>query len=287
MKEKTQFHAAVVRDVVVWVEENINERTSIDMVSEFSGYSKWYIQRLFKQHCGYSLAEYIRLRKLNKATALLHLTRIPVFQIADLLGFDSHQTFHKNFVRFFGITPAIYRIKGDWPAKKNIPDLSKKFIQSYKPLLRTLEGQVFRGQAITISSDLDSPSSDFNRTGVYGALGLDDLSRERTLLISSAKDADSNRVLSVEIVLAENDCGYSHGAGTVQKTVSSGLFLELKTTLALNLIDRWVEFNYSHTLPEMGLSRREGFDLEFVQKDAALSGKNKQVNIRYLIPVKF
>jgi len=287
MTEKNQFQAAVVREIVVWVEDNINERITIDMASEFAGYSKWYIQKLFKKHCDYSLGEYIRLRRLNKATALLHLTRLPVYQIADLLGFDSHQTFHKVFVRLFGMTPAVYRMTGDWPAKVHIPDLRRHFSLSYKPLLKTLEARSFRGQAMTVSTDLDHPGSDFNRTRLYSALGLDDLTDERTLLISAARDADSNRVLSVEIVLAESRTDPDRLHNTVQKTLSAGLFLELKATLALSLIDSWVEFNYSYTLPGMGLSRREGVDLEYVQEKTTVHEKDRQVNIRYLIPVKF
>ncbi|EKN3486280.1 hypothetical protein ACVT81_000588 [Yersinia enterocolitica] len=94
-------------------------------------------------------------------------------------------------------------------------------------------------------------------------------------------------MLSVEIVLAEISTDPDRLHKKVQKSLSAGLFLELKATLALSLIDRWVEFNYSYTLPEMGLSRREGVDLEYVQEKATAHEKDRQVNIRYLIPVKF
>lgn len=282
------FQEAVIRDIAVWIEDNINERISIDRLSETSGYSKWYLQRLFKKHSGIRIAEYIRYRKLNKATALLHLTNLHIYQIADMLGFDSHQTFHKSFFRFFGVTPAEYRRTGDWPAKIPIPDIQNQFSMSYSPDIKILETFVVCGHAHMVHSDLEqqNPDNDFDRRNIYPALGIEIADHERLILISPPKHADSIQALNVEMFSAYEGNNIVNEERKETRTINGGLYLELTTSIALSQIHDWVVFNYTYTLPKYNLTRREGFDLEYIAAGNNQNPNNKLYNIRYLIPVK-
>ena len=48
--------------VLDWIENNLGHDLHLDEVARRSGYSRWHLQRLFRQHTGFSLAEYIRNR---------------------------------------------------------------------------------------------------------------------------------------------------------------------------------------------------------------------------------
>ncbi|MGO2369369.1 MAG: helix-turn-helix domain-containing protein, partial [Serratia sp. (in: enterobacteria)] len=37
-----------IRELLVWIEDNLTNPLSLDIVSAKSGYSKWYLQRMFK-----------------------------------------------------------------------------------------------------------------------------------------------------------------------------------------------------------------------------------------------
>ncbi len=102
------------RDLIDWIEKNLEGKLTIDDVSAKAGYSKWHLQRMFRDDTGFQLASYIRYRKLNKAALILKMTGIPAVEISELLGFSSQQTFTRAFTRHFGMAPGQYRSSHDW-----------------------------------------------------------------------------------------------------------------------------------------------------------------------------
>ena len=48
-----------IKELLVWIEDNLTNPLSLDIVSAKSGYTKWYLQRMFKKQTGLSLASYI------------------------------------------------------------------------------------------------------------------------------------------------------------------------------------------------------------------------------------
>ena len=100
--------ADFIHDLTDWIDKNLEERLDINTVAERAGYSKWYLQRMFKDHTGSALGEYIRAKKLNISAERLANSGEPIVNVAISLGFDSQQSFNRSFKRQFGQTP------GDW-----------------------------------------------------------------------------------------------------------------------------------------------------------------------------
>lgn len=118
------------RDLLDWIESNLNSKLTIDDVSVKAGYSKWHLQRIFREDTGFHLASYIRYRKLNKAAMILRMTHMPAVEISELLGFSTQQTFTRSFTRHFGAAPGKYRDASEWSfrgmvarASPNLSDL--------------------------------------------------------------------------------------------------------------------------------------------------------------------
>lgn len=42
----------IITDLIAWIEENIIPALSLDDIAGKSGYSKWYLQRMFKKNNG-------------------------------------------------------------------------------------------------------------------------------------------------------------------------------------------------------------------------------------------
>ncbi len=82
-----QFHTTVIKDVLLWIEHNLDQSLLLDDVANKAGYTKWYFQRLFKKVTGVTLASYIRARRLTKAAVELRLTKKTILEIA---GNDSN-----------------------------------------------------------------------------------------------------------------------------------------------------------------------------------------------------
>ena len=77
---------AFMHDLLDWIDNNLDSRLDIETVARRSGYSKWHLQRLFKEHTGYPLAGYIRARKLQKSVERLTHSDEPILNVAIALG---------------------------------------------------------------------------------------------------------------------------------------------------------------------------------------------------------
>ena len=90
----------------------VNEYRSISSLSDIANYAgleKSYMQRIFTQHMGMTIWEYVTQTRINVATMLLKETDIPIGSIDQLIGFESRQSFYINFKRKNGMSPSTYR----------------------------------------------------------------------------------------------------------------------------------------------------------------------------------
>ena len=70
-----------------------------------------YKRQVFKQNLGVSISDYIREKKIEKATHLLRYSDKAVVDIANYLNFSSQSRFIQIFENFTGLTPKKYRDK--------------------------------------------------------------------------------------------------------------------------------------------------------------------------------
>lgn len=66
--------AGIIRDLLSWLESHLDQPLSLDNVAAKAGYSKWHLQRMFKDITGNAIGAYIRARRLSKAAVALRLT---------------------------------------------------------------------------------------------------------------------------------------------------------------------------------------------------------------------
>lgn len=57
-------HQQIIQTLIEWIDEHIDQPLNIDVVAKKSGYSKWYLQRMFRTVTHQTLGEYIRQRRL-------------------------------------------------------------------------------------------------------------------------------------------------------------------------------------------------------------------------------
>ena len=98
-----------IDDLLAWIDNNIHSHLDIQIVADRAGYSRWHLQRIFKDHLGCTLGEYIRVLKLQKSADLLLSSDEPILNVALSLGFDSQQSFNRSFKRRYGLAPGEWR----------------------------------------------------------------------------------------------------------------------------------------------------------------------------------
>ena len=91
------------------IEAHLSEEIKIENLAQLASLSQFYYQRLFSRLVKRPVNEYIRLRRLAKASEALQDKNKRILDIALDFGFSSHETFTRAFKDTFGMTPEDYR----------------------------------------------------------------------------------------------------------------------------------------------------------------------------------
>lgn len=102
-----------MQKAIDYIEANLTEEIDYEKVAAESFSSSYHFQRVFSILCGYTLGEYIRLRRLSLAGVELANGKDKVIDIALKYGYDSPDSFAKAFQKFHGITPSQARADGN------------------------------------------------------------------------------------------------------------------------------------------------------------------------------
>ena len=110
-----------------YTEEHLTEALDYESVAKQACSSAFHFQRMFSMLCGFSLGDYIRMRRLTQAAEALLGTGDKVIDIALRYGYDTPESFTRAFTRFHGIIPTEARRGG---TIKSFSRLSVKLILS-------------------------------------------------------------------------------------------------------------------------------------------------------------
>ena len=81
MRSKT-LQQSVLSDLLLWIDNNLDKKLTVDDLSDISGYSPWHLFRLFRHYFDRSPMEYIRQQRMSLCCRLLLTT--PGYRIVDI-----------------------------------------------------------------------------------------------------------------------------------------------------------------------------------------------------------
>nr|WP_300826116.1 AraC family transcriptional regulator [uncultured Schaedlerella sp.] len=128
--------ADAISEAVNFMESHITEHITMYDVANHVNISPFYFHKGFSILCGFSIAEYIRNRRMALAGEELITSDITVMELAMKYGYDSSDSFTKAFSRFHGYTPLAVRrnqtmVKTFAPLKLTI-SLKGGYIMDYR-----------------------------------------------------------------------------------------------------------------------------------------------------------
>ncbi|MCT4686270.1 helix-turn-helix transcriptional regulator [Vallitalea sp.] len=85
-----------MKGVIDYIEVHLDEDMCVDMLAEMGMLSKFYFQRLFYKLVGVTVMEYVRLRRVARASEDIKDGR-KITDIAFENGFNSSETFTRAF----------------------------------------------------------------------------------------------------------------------------------------------------------------------------------------------
>jgi len=98
-----------IQNSLNYIEDHLSENIKMETLANVASLSPYYFQRLFRRLVKKSVNEYVRLRKLAKASEALKSKEKRIIDVALDYGFTNHANFTRAFKDAYGITPDEYR----------------------------------------------------------------------------------------------------------------------------------------------------------------------------------
>lgn len=283
----------IIRDLLSWLEGHLDTPLSIGHVAAKAGYSKWHLQRMFKEVTGQAIGSYIRGRRLAKSAVALRLTARPILDIALQYRFDSQQTFTRAFKKQFNRTPAFYRRSPEWSASGICSPIHLDDFQAPSVHFVTVPDIQLAGVTRSYSCTLEQVS-DFRhemRTQFWLRF-LGQAPQFPKVLYGlhdprPNSDKDDEQEVFYTTALAEDG-----DAPTLMDThpirVQGGEYAQFNYQGPTTGLQDFILTVYGTCMPSLQLTRRQGQDIErfYPQSDTRIEGKPLQIRCEYLIPIR-
>lgn len=98
-----------VLNAVEYIKKNYSQKISLEEIAEQGGFNMNYFSELFKKETGKTFTAYVTDIRMEEAKKLLRDTEIPVYEVAESVGYRDSKFFSQQFVKNVGIKPVEYR----------------------------------------------------------------------------------------------------------------------------------------------------------------------------------
>lgn len=116
-ENRARAYAARFGRVLDYIEAHLGDALTTEHLSQVANFSRFHFHRQFAEIIGTSVARYILLLRLRRASYLLAFDRQrKVIDIALDAGFENPESFTRAFRNTFGLSPSQFRKAPDWEA---------------------------------------------------------------------------------------------------------------------------------------------------------------------------
>lgn len=109
-----------IKTIVEYIENHLHLDLNLDILSGLVYLNGQYLSRLFKQETGYTITQYVTIRRLEKAKQYLSYSQETVMEISEKCGFSDSNYFARVFKKYEGVTPTQYQQQSLVGRKKRI-----------------------------------------------------------------------------------------------------------------------------------------------------------------------
>ncbi len=282
--------AGIIRDLLVWLENHLDQPLSLDNVAVKAGYSKWHLQRMFKNITGHAIGAYIRSRRLSKAAVALRLTGRPILDIALQYRFDSQQTFTRAFKKQFSQTPASYRRASDWNASGLRPPIRMGNFSMPQPTMVSFPETTLYGVTQSYTCTLEQISNYraemrkiFWQKFLHNAPKIPQAVYGLHKVRASIDKEDEQEILyTTAITDGELAQDYLDSVETI--LLQGGDYVQFSYQGPKSGLQDFILVLYSTCMPTLNLTRRAGQDIECFHTLGELCASDFRCD--YLIPIR-
>ena len=106
---ETSDNKGLVEEVISYINEHSNEKLTNKIIGELFAIHQNHVNTLVKKKTGYTLHNYLVMRRISKALEMIDKTDLPMCTISERCGFTESKNFIRLFKNTVGTTPHQYR----------------------------------------------------------------------------------------------------------------------------------------------------------------------------------
>lgn len=279
-------------DILQWIDDNLNEQPRLEDLSIKIGYSTRTIQMHFKKKHGISIGHYIYNRRLYRACVWLRMTELSISEIAHYLSFVNHQNFCRAFKKKLGCSPRTFRhLPISSLPSINLPKTN--FNECISHSILTLKNKVLLGKPFNYKDKFTDPNSIGSSVRLHK---LQAWFQENQSTVAIASDIERTRdsfdarkeMISVSAIIGEILSTVEY-RDTPENMVMYRLDGHYLCCSFHGFFSDYSDHNkaiYMHLLPNLGLKRREGPDVEFFYFTPHIFDEFPKVCCEHYIPIE-
>lgn len=285
-----------IDNLVEWIEEHKHLPLRIDDIASRSGYSKWYLQRVFTEVTGINIATYCRRRRLALAAQVVKYSSMPLAEIASWFDYDSQQTLNKEFMKHFRLTPGQIRQNSTMNWEILYPALQKYEPEFNHPVTLTsapvanLQG-VYHSYMLS-PDELDKHPVAQRKSKWDHFLAQFSVKPDKVYCLTgpelSGIELHGVKYGYITCVSPEAMASYTGSATCEIPLIGDACYAKFTFRGHYTRVESFIKHIYNVRLHDMQLNRVDGMDIEefILQGRARFGDEQGNVALNYYVPVK-
>ena len=100
----TNYAGSKIGEIIHYINEHLVEDLSVDTIAGQFFLSRYYLMHTFKEETGYTIGNYITIKRLSLAQSLID-SGITIVEAAEQAGFGTYSTFLRAYKKTYGTSP--------------------------------------------------------------------------------------------------------------------------------------------------------------------------------------
>lgn len=103
-------YSDVIAECINYIEFNLEDELTLNNLAEKLNMNASSLSAKFKKEVGYTLTDYINLKRVKASLILLVTTNLPIGEVAEKVGYMNENYYSRIFKKIQGMTPREYRM---------------------------------------------------------------------------------------------------------------------------------------------------------------------------------
>ena len=100
----TNYAGSKIGEIIHYINEHLAEDLSVDTIAGQFFLSRYYLMHTFKDETGYTIGNYISIKRLSLAQSLIN-SGVAIVDAAEQAGFGTYSTFLRAYKKTYGTSP--------------------------------------------------------------------------------------------------------------------------------------------------------------------------------------